>query len=255
MDQDGGPYLLLIGLTFASTSQAAQIVVPNANATVKGDSRLNSAPFNDPSRYQQIFAASQFGSAPLLITQIAFRPDVTQATPFSNAFSELRIDLSTTSVAVNSLSSTFANNVGANNTTVFDQAVTLSSANLPGPGNTKQFDVIIALTTPFLYNPAAGNLLMDMRNFDPDFTGFVDGQVDLSGTITALVFADNDPNGTTGQVQPAGGVVQFTTRSVPDSGSSLSMLVIATMALIAAKGLASNKARQLLLIRGAAPRQ
>jgi hypothetical protein len=28
----------------------------------------------------------------------------------------------------------------------------------------------------------------DMRKFDPDFTGFVDGQVDLTGTITALAF-------------------------------------------------------------------
>ncbi|MBA3961301.1 MAG: hypothetical protein H0X40_05290 [Chthoniobacterales bacterium] len=197
--------------SLATAANATSIVAPNANATVEGDVRASTAPLNDSSRFQQIVGSSQFGSSPIMITQIAFRPDSTQAAPFSINFSNLRLDLSTTSVAVGSLNSTFASNIGANNTTVFDQGITLSSANLPGPGNTKQFDIIITFTTPFLYDPSAGNLLLDLTTLNPDSTGFIDGQTDSTGTITAVVFADNDPNATMGLVQPAGVVVQFTT--------------------------------------------
>lgn len=218
----------------AAAVNATSIVVPNANATVEGDTRANTAPFNNSSRYQQIFAASQFGSNPILITRLAFRPDVTQTTPFSISFNELRLDLSTTSVAVSGLSSTFGNNIGGNNTTVFDQSTTLSSANLPGPGNTKRFDIAINFTTPFLYDPSAGNLLLDLRAFNPNSTGFIDLQLDFTGTVTALAFADNDPNATTGTVQPAGAVVKFTTgaQGVPESGGTLAMLLGSMAALV-----------------------
>jgi hypothetical protein len=46
---------------------------------------------------------------------------------------------------------------------VFDGTVTVTTGNLPGPGNTRQFDIVFPFTTPFLYDPAAGNLLLDMQ--------------------------------------------------------------------------------------------
>jgi hypothetical protein len=75
----------------------------------------------------------------------------------------MRIYASTTSRSVAGLSTTFANNIGTNNTLVFDGTMTLATENLPGPGNTRQFDIVYPLTTPFLYDPAAGNLLLDFR--------------------------------------------------------------------------------------------
>src|SRR6185295_14444594 len=50
-----------------------------------------------------------------------------------------------------------------NNTLVFDGTVPLSTENLPGPGNTRQFDTVYPFTTPFLYDPAAGNLLLEVQ--------------------------------------------------------------------------------------------
>src|SRR2546426_568269 len=61
------------------------------------------------------------------------------------------------------LRSPFADNLGANNTLVFDGTVTYTTANLPGPGNTRQFDIVTRFTTAFLYDPAAGNLLLDFQ--------------------------------------------------------------------------------------------
>lgn len=119
-------------------------------------------------RYQQVYAASQFtalGGA-REITQIAFR---THTQPFSATISNIQIDLSTTTAAPDGLSSTFAANVGADDTIVHSGALPLSSA------GTGAFDIIVNLSQPFTYNPAAGNLLMDVRLFSPAITGFFDG--------------------------------------------------------------------------------
>jgi hypothetical protein len=42
---------------------------------------------------------------------------------------------------------------------VFDGTANVTTGNLPGPGNTRQFDVVFPFTTPFLYDPATGNLI------------------------------------------------------------------------------------------------
>jgi hypothetical protein len=241
---------LILGLitwSFAVTARADFfIIAPNANATVPGDGRLDLAPFNDPSRFQQIFDASQFGppTSTYLITQIAFRPDESQKTAFSHTLSNLRIDLSTTQVAVADLSPTFLNNVGVDDVTVFNGPVTLSSANQPGLGTTKAFDITIDLMTPFLYSPAAGNLLLDIRNFDPQFTGYLDGQsADPTSPVTSAVYRDGTTISSRGSVIPFGLVVQFQAQvqsqaqpqAVPEPGS---FALLGGMGSLAAAGLA-----------------
>jgi hypothetical protein len=61
---------------------------------------------------------------------------------------------------------TFADNLGADNTLVFNGTLNWATGNLPGPGNTRQFDIVFRCTTPFLYDPAAGNLLLDTQLSD-----------------------------------------------------------------------------------------
>jgi hypothetical protein len=61
------------------------------------------------------------------------------------------------------MSTTFSQNIATINTLVFDGTETLSTENLPGPGNTRQFDMVTRFTTPFLYDPAAGNLLLEYQ--------------------------------------------------------------------------------------------
>jgi hypothetical protein len=220
----------------ASAARAAMIVVPNALATTEGDAFAHTAPFNTeltPNRYMQIYASSQFAASPgpLLITEITFRPDGSQLTPFSTTFPNVQIFLSTTSQSVAGLSSTFAANVGPDNTLVRTGPLTVATSDQPGPGSAKQFDIAIPLTTPFLYDPGAGNLLLDIRNFNAGTTGFIDAASDPSGTTTRLVFFDGSATEATGIVQPFGIVTQFTTQAVP-APSTLRLLAVGTFGLL-----------------------
>src|SRR4030095_8395408 len=75
---------------------------------------------------------------------------------------------STTKRSVANMSTTFAENLGTNTTLIFDGTSRLTTANLPGPGDTRQFDIVLfdilfPVTKPFLYDPAAGNLLLDLQ--------------------------------------------------------------------------------------------
>ena len=141
------------------------LVVPNANATVEGNSG-NTYPFDigaSNMRYQQVYASSQFGAVPAggaFLTAIAFRVDAGWGA-FAVTLPGIQINLSTTAKAPDGLDTTFANNVGLNDAIVYSGALALSSA---ASGSPAAFDILIPLTTPFWYNPTGGNLLLDVRN-------------------------------------------------------------------------------------------
>ena len=161
--------------------RAQVIVVPNTLATNDGNS-FNTSPSGAGSvRWLQIHDASQFGvlSGPSFLTQFAYRPDgiVGQSGPRSFT---LRIYASTTSRTVAGISTTFAENPGTNNMLVFDGTVNVTTGNLPGPGNTRQFDYVFPFTTPFLYDPAAGNLVLDL-------------QIQASGSAVTFDTVSGDP--------------------------------------------------------------
>jgi hypothetical protein len=154
-----------LGSCVTTELRAQVIVVPNSLATNDGNVSLT-APAGGPNslREMRIYDAAQFGglSGPSFLTQFAWRPDTTPG-PSGPRSLALRIFASTTSRSVAGLSTTFAENIGADNTLVFSGTLIWATANLPGPGNTRQFDVVFPFTTPFLYDPAAGNLLLEMQ--------------------------------------------------------------------------------------------
>lgn len=149
----------------------------------------------------------------MLITAIAFRPDTGVGHAFSSTLSSVRIDLSTTSVNAFTLGSVFANNVGANDTVVFNGALSLSSSYTGPPGGPKDFDIIINLTTPFLYNPGDGNLLLDVRNFGGGGTTQFDSDT-LPSTQRVWSTSVDDPTGT--NVGDSGLITQFIYTPVPE---------------------------------------
>jgi hypothetical protein len=204
------------------------IVVPNSAAMTEGDGN-NAWPFNrgdsSSQRYQQVFAASQFGGLPSgggLISQIVFRPDAFFGNAFTSTLPDIQIDLSTTSAPDDGLSTTFANNVGSNDTVVFARGpLTLSSAFTGPPNGPKDFDIIITLTTPFFYNPANGNLLLDVRNFGGGSTTFFDAVFQV-GDGVSRVYSQN-VNDATGTPDSIGLVTGFVI--VPEPGSAALLLV------------------------------
>jgi hypothetical protein len=104
--------------------------------------------------YQQVYASSQF-SSPLVIVGLEFFNTQSDSGATSLNSGNWAISLSTTAAAYNSLSSTFASNIGANNTLVF-------SGDIGQPWSFGD-SLLINFSAPFLYDPSAGNLLMDVE--------------------------------------------------------------------------------------------
>ena len=140
------------------------LVAPNEWTTAQGDTGNLLPLFSDqPIRYQQVFDASQFsGLNPGggLINRIAFRghgPGI----PFTATVPQLQVNLSTTNKSPDGLSSTFADNVGPDDTQVFSGPLQTAVTFTGDPTN---FEVVISFSTPFYYDPTKGNLLLDIRN-------------------------------------------------------------------------------------------
>jgi hypothetical protein len=149
---------------FTMSIFSGPLVVPNEWSTAQADTGNLFPLFSaKPMRYQQVFDAGQFSRLNPgggLINRIAFRghgPGV----PFTGTVAQLQVNLSTTSKTPDGLSSTFAQNVGADDTQVFSgpfqTAVTFN-------GDPTNFEIVINFSTPFYYDPAKGNLLLDVRN-------------------------------------------------------------------------------------------
>lgn len=153
-----------LGLCVMTELRAQVVVVPNSLATNDGNGSATSPAGPASARWLHIHDASQFGalSGPSFLTQFAYRPDRILGESGPRSWT-LRIYASTTSRSIAGISTTFAANLGTNNTLVFDGTVTVTTGNLPDPGNTRQFDYVVPFTTPFLYDPAAGNLVLDLQ--------------------------------------------------------------------------------------------
>jgi len=208
-----------VGLYSTSMSDASLIVVPNETAAVEGNANNVSpfavAPESSSMRYQQVFSSSEFGAVadPMLITHLRFRPDAEFGAPFPIDLPAIQVNLSTTSSRPDGLSTTFADNVGADDTIVFSGGLTLTTS-LGGPAaGPRGFDYVIALQVPFLYDPSGGNLLLDVRNFSSPFaSGALDAQVanhDGTSRVFSDSFAGQGVTSPVGLADSLGLIVQF----------------------------------------------
>lgn len=138
--------------------------------------------------YQQVYAASAF-SGPVTITQIAFASSGAFSSGAGLATFNFNIGLSTSAAGVGALSTTFAANRGGDFAQVFTGPMNVAlTAN-------DQFDLVINIT-PFTYDPANGNLLLDVTlNSTTGYAG-----------STLYFVAGFDPN-TSRVVNPTGGTM------------------------------------------------
>lgn len=145
--------VLLVVSTFdraKGDSVLAQILAQNGPHLA-----FNAIPFSSLSgtgRYQEVYSSSLF-SEPVQITSLAFSPG--DSALFS-ANVELR--MTTTMVGVGSLSPNLDSNFTVPLTTVYSNPT--FSENVTGGSET--FSLVFNFTTPFMYDPAQGNLLFDL---------------------------------------------------------------------------------------------
>lgn len=212
-----------LACALAPRLQATSIVVPNGLETIDGDSN-NLAPFSgglfgigSSEQYQQVYAASQFGpsGSQFVIGGIAFRLDGGDAPgSTTDVYPSVQVELSTTSAAVNGLSTTFASNLGPDNTLVYNGSLTLTSSSGQNPN---PFDLVINLQTPFLYNNSQGNLLLDIQINGANGNCMGAGICNFMPTLDAVfgspdtsrVFTDQGSNSLTGTSADIGLVTEF----------------------------------------------
>jgi hypothetical protein len=186
---------------------ADPVTIPSSVQAGEGNSD-NQFPLNgDPIRYQQVIAASEFPAGQRWITRIALRPDGASGAAFSETLSNVQINLSTTQKAPGALSKTFADNIGSDEKVVASGALALSSSSSGPDGGPKAFDIVITLDAPFLYDPAAGNLLLDVRNYSGGKTTQLDAH-DAPDSTSRIWSGDvRSATGTQGDPFPSVGLV------------------------------------------------
>ena len=161
---------VVLGFSFL-TVNAATLVVGASNDISRypfgkdpGAASVAFPDFASGGTYQQVYSSTAF-SGPITIAQIAFASASQVTSGPGTANYNITVAFSTTNKGPNSLSTDLASNRGADLVPVFTGPVTttLNAAD--------QFDLVMDVT-PFAYNPANGNLLLQVTvNAPTEFTG------------------------------------------------------------------------------------
>jgi PEP-CTERM motif len=231
----------LFACLLISPATANSIVAPAGTGSTDGNSN-NVTPFSagwfglpSSARYQQVYASSLFGST-IDIGSIAFRLDGNDAPgPFEAIFPSIQIDLSTITPGPDQLSSTFSENVGANDSIVYDGSLTVDPS---GGASPNPFNFVINLQTPFLYNPAQGNLLLDIRiNAPSSFPVPALDAVFTSGDGVSRVWSPNDGSVSSliGNVDTIGLVTEFSSAQATPEPSAMVLVGIGLVLVTTAR--------------------
>jgi hypothetical protein len=191
---------------------------------------VNSIPFGSTvwgTEYQQVYNSSDFSGA-ITITQIIFL-DTTDPGGQTDG-GTFTLSLSTTSAQVGALNlSNLSANIGTANTVVY-------SGSLPALANG---ELVINLTTPYTYNPAQGNLLLDVTASNQTAGGAFLNAVDTADSgpgdlfSRAWTYAADYPVADSDE----GLVTDFTVSTTPLPPSWIAMLTVLTMAgFVGARG-------------------
>lgn len=156
---------------------------------------------------------------------IYFRVDENALAFGSARFSDVEFRLSTSSRQPDGLSALFSENIGADETTVFGRgALTLDWSR-------GQFTTGIQFDRPFLYNPAAGNLLLDMRNYGSGDIPSLDA-FDVLGDAISIVGTERGADSQTGGLSTRGLATLFWVDIVPiPEPSTTALLLLSLIAL------------------------
>ena len=170
------------------------VVVPNILADA--DSILGSGTLaNAGYRNQQVYDSNQFPLGQIRIRELRFRPDSVYGQAFGTTIQNIQINMSTTTHSSDALSSVYAENVGPDDAVVVSGAISVSSSFTGPTDGPKDFDIVVRLSQPFLYNPAAGNLLIDVRNYSGSTASLLSGSAVFGEGASRVGGNINEPAG------------------------------------------------------------
>ena len=203
--------IAVIGLRPATAAQI-HIVSPPGLENTDGDAAGQDS--NAPLRAQRLHPAADFSTldGPHYITGVSLRADKDQASEAVGVSSQFMMWLSTTDKT--DLSPTYADNLGPDNTLVFQGAISLTYP-ADGPvGGPQPWGTEIVFDTPFLYDPSQGNLLIDTDT--PVESSGTDGFLFDLQSVDYGAFAGGDPTLASGTVTQYQLPTRFTVMPVPE---------------------------------------
>lgn len=212
---------VLLAGTLCTAAFGGTIVIPPSQASTPGNATELGPGVAGSGIYQELIGPTFPG--PIAITGITFR-----AAPgtgaFDLTFDALNVFVSTSPNFPNTIgggagmSSTFADNVGPDNTLVFSGTNLTWSA--PGcASGACPFNISIPFDAPFLFNPkASGGLLVELvfTNLN-DVNGSFDAQsYNSPGLFLGQVLSTGGTSATSGTFAYQGNIVQITETLVPE---------------------------------------
>jgi len=123
------------------------------------------------SRFQQVYPAVTFlsatrGTNAVAIEHLSFRLDSGAMNGISLYYTNLHVSLSTSQRGPSDLSAVFAENLGQDVTVIHERGELLSMISpWSGSPSVQSLFLTFDLDTPFYYNPAHGNLLLEIQNY------------------------------------------------------------------------------------------
>ena len=223
--------LAVTTLVMVGRLQAADPVNVVSPATFKdkegeGDSTVFSGGPGTDVRVQQFYQSANFvGSLPNggYIKEISFRTDGIGG-GLAAVLTHVEIHLGYAG-GFNQISRTYDQNKGAQYSLVYSGSLDIPRL------SSGQYDIKVVLQTPFLYNPNAGNLMLDYVNVG--FGGFGVGLVDRTDTSLETAFMAGSRLSSQANGLIAGGLItRFTVDPVPEPGSA-ALLVLGGVVLVA----------------------
>jgi PKD repeat protein len=220
--------ILTAGLLAATASAQFTLVTPNGYASTVGNTN-NAYPWNRGTasmRIQFLIDSTHFTAqgvvSPILISKLRYRPYPGAVTSWAGgSWPNVRIDMATSPLDWAVASTTFANNLGPDLTTVLNGPVTVTGGSTLGTGIVVPWHIDIPLTTNFIYDPTTGNdLTVDIYLDGTGWTGTSRAADHVSTVGAALgcrVYNTTGIAATTGTVTTSyGAVTEFT--YVPANG-------------------------------------
>ncbi|HEU4420095.1 MAG TPA: PKD domain-containing protein, partial [Planctomycetota bacterium] len=213
------PFASLFAVLALAATATAQLslVTPNGYASTVGNTN-NTFPWargTASMRIQFLIDSTHFTSqgvaSPIIISRLKYRPYSGAVTSWAGgSWPNVRIDLATSPLDWAVASTTFANNLGPDLTTVLNGPVTVTGGSTLGAGVVVPWHIDIPLTANFVYDPTSGNdLTVDVYLDGTGWTGvsraadFVSGTPATGAALGCRVYNTTGITATTGTITTA----------------------------------------------------
>jgi len=225
--------LTLACLVTATATAQSTVVIPNGTSTVAGNF-ANAFPWGSSVaqwpglRLMSIYDAANFTNqgitSPILITALRWRPNDGEPAWTGGTFTQATVELSTAPMNYTLATTNYPGNHGPDRTVVHSGPVVHAGGNGGFGGIPVPWSVVVPLATQFVYDPAAGDLVIDVDY--PGGANFVGGtlpQMDVhaAGSQACRIFASSMYPSANGMTQDHGVVVEIS--YVPGAGAATSI--------------------------------